>query len=45
MDYTKLSLLEISKKIRNREVTSEEVTNQIIENIKKNEKLNYYFLI
>lgn len=40
MDYTKLSLLEISNKIHNREVTSEEVTKQIIQNIKNNEKLN-----
>ena len=40
MDYTKLSLLEISKKIHNHEVSSEEVTLQIIENIKKTEKLN-----
>src|SRR5574344_645370 len=40
MDYTKLSLLEISKKIHSKEVSSEEVTRQIIENIKKEQKLN-----
>ena len=40
MDYTKLSLLEISKKIHNREVSSEEVTSQIIKQIKATEKLN-----
>ena len=40
MDYTKLSLLEVSNKIRNREVTSEEVTKQIIERIKETEHLN-----
>ena len=40
MDYTKLSLLEVSKKIHDREVTSLEVTNQIIEHIKATEKLN-----
>lgn len=40
MDYTKLSLLEVSKKIHDREVTSLEVTNQIIERIKATEKLN-----
>ncbi|MBO7508423.1 MAG: Asp-tRNA(Asn)/Glu-tRNA(Gln) amidotransferase subunit GatA, partial [Clostridia bacterium] len=40
MDYTKLSLLEISKKIHNKEVSSEEITKQIIENIKKTENLN-----
>ena len=40
MDYTKLSLLEISKKIHDREVTSEEVTLQIIDRIKKTEHLN-----
>lgn len=40
MDYTKLSLLEISKKIHSREVTSEEVTLQIIEKIKSTQNLN-----
>lgn len=40
MDYTKLSLLEVSKKIHNKEVTSQEVTNQIIQNILANKKLN-----
>ena len=40
MDYTKLSLLEISKKIYKREVTSEEVTLQIIEKIKSTQNLN-----
>ena len=40
MDYTKLSLLEVSKKIHDREVTSEEVTLQIIENIKSTQNLN-----
>ena len=40
MDYTKLSLLEISKKIHSKEVTSEEVTLQIIEKIKSTQNLN-----
>ena len=40
MDYTKLSLLEVSKKIHSKEVTSEEVTRQIIEKIRATEKLN-----
>ena len=40
MDYTKLSLLEVSKKIHAREVTSLEVTKQTIEVIKANQKLN-----
>ena len=40
MDYTKLSLLEVSKKIHSKEVTSEEVTRQIIERIKATEHLN-----
>ena len=40
MDYTKLSLLEVSKKIHSGEVTSEEVTSQIIAQIKASEKLN-----
>ena len=40
MDYTKLSLLEVSKKIHEREISSEEITKQIIEVIKKTENLN-----
>lgn len=40
MDYTKLSLLEVSELIKNRKVTSEEITLQIIEQIKKTEDLN-----
>ena len=40
MDYTELSLLEVSKKIKDREVTSQEVTSQIIEKIKSTQNLN-----
>lgn len=40
MDYTKLSLLEVSELIHSKKVTSEEVTKQIIEQIQKTEHLN-----
>lgn len=40
MDYTKLSLLEVSKKIHSGEVTSTEVTRQTIEVIKASQNLN-----
>ena len=35
MDYTKLSLLEVSELIHSQKVTSEEVTKQIINQIEK----------
>ena len=38
--YKELSLLEVASKIKNREVTSEEVTKEIIEHIKATEHLN-----
>lgn len=40
MDYTKLSLLQISELIHSKKVTSEQVTKQIIEQIQKTENLN-----
>jgi aspartyl-tRNA(Asn)/glutamyl-tRNA(Gln) amidotransferase subunit A len=40
MDYTKLSLLEISNLIHQKKVTSEVVTNQIIDRIRQTENLN-----
>ena len=40
MDYTKLSLLEVSELIHSKKVTSEQVTLQIIEQIEKTKHLN-----
>ena len=40
MDYTKLSLLEVSELIHSQKVTSEEVTKQIINQIEKTKYLN-----
>lgn len=40
MDYTKLSLLEVSELIHSQKVTSEEVTKQIIEKINNTKHLN-----
>ena len=39
MDYTKLSLIEVSNLIHSKKVTSEEVTKQIIARIEETKKL------
>ena len=40
MDYTKLSILEVAKLLREKKVTSEELTKQVLENIKQKENLH-----
>lgn len=40
MDYTKLSILEVSKLLHDGSVTSEELTKQVLNNIKQKQNLH-----